>query len=79
MTRVRMLTFRTAAKAAGCTVRTLHNWKTAGMVTHLDERGRRIVAEDELMMHKRIHLRANPAHRYRMRRAEAEECDTPSG
>ncbi|WP_105567142.1 hypothetical protein [Microbacterium halophytorum] len=63
----RMLTFRQAAKVAGRSVRSLHNWRAAGMVTTLNDKGHRVVHEEELMKHKRIHLRANPVHAQRLR------------
>lgn len=72
MTGPRMLTFRQASQLLGCTIRTLHNWKTAGMRTTLNDRGRRVVREDELRKHHRRHLLANPVHQNRMRHADQE-------
>ena len=74
MNGARLLTFRQAALVAGRSVRTLHSWRVAGMATSFDAKGRRVVREDEVLRHKRIHLRANPVHQQRMRAAER---DTP--
>ena len=74
MSAPRWLTFREAARVAGRSVRSLHSWRSAGMETKLDDRRRRIVREDELLEHKRRHLKANPVHQQRMR---TQERDTP--
>ncbi|NHI16851.1 hypothetical protein [Microbacterium excoecariae] len=71
MSEARMVTFRQATKLVRRDVRTLHRWRVAGMETSFDDRGRRVVREDELRRHQRAHLRANPIVRQRLRHAES--------
>lgn len=65
----RWLTYRQAAARVRRSVRTIKRWRRQGMPMPLDERGRRIVDEENLLAWWRGRLAADPVHQARMRAA----------
>lgn len=63
-------TYRSAAKRVGRSVRTIQHWREWGMPMGwqvIDSQRARVVREDILLKHFRLHLKNNPVHQNRMR------------
>lgn len=70
MASVKWHTYRTAAARVGRTERTIRNWRIWGMQMEwrtIEGQRTRVVREDVLLQHFRLHLAQSPAHQYRMR------------
>ncbi|MGN7968154.1 hypothetical protein [Microbacterium sp. 22296] len=74
MTAEKWHTYKTAAKRVGRTEKTIANWRRWGMPMEwhvIDGQRTRVVREDVLLKHFRLHLAQSPAHQYRMRALQA--------
>ncbi|MFG6445595.1 hypothetical protein ACFXQA_10025 [Microbacterium sp. P07] len=63
-------THRSAAKRVGRSRRTIRNWRVWGMPMGwqvIDGQRTRVVREDLLLEHSRLHMKQNPVHQLRLR------------
>ncbi len=73
-----MLTYRQAAQRVDRSVKTIKRWRRHGLPMGVDDRGRRVVDEADLLAYYRARLQGWPIHQNRVRklRAESEREDT---
>ncbi|WP_431795657.1 hypothetical protein [Microbacterium enclense] len=74
MAAVKWHTYKTAAKRVGRAERTIRHWRLQGMPMGwqtIDGQRTRVVREDILLRHFRLHLAQSPIHQQRMRALRA--------
>jgi hypothetical protein len=74
MSKVTWHTYRTAAKRVGRCEKTIANWRRWGMPMSwkvIEGQRTRVVREDVLLKHFRLHLAQSPVHQYRLRASRA--------
>ncbi len=62
------LTYRQAAARVRRSVRTIKRWRRHGLPMVFDERGRRVVDEQDLLAWWRARMTADPVHQAKLRR-----------
>lgn len=70
MGKVKWHTYRSAAKRVGRSTKAIANWRRWGMPMDwriIEGQRTRVVREDVLLAHFRLHLKQNPVHQLRLR------------